>query len=1034
MKIFKRVYFCALTVLLVLVIAAGFSAPHGVNARIDTSTQNNAATFATRLQNVTAISGTPNTSFDDSENVRRELFTMLTNASAPNLGLGRAQSAPIARHFGVNVDAYGNSSRENPRQPVLLADAVFSYNEVTMFAPAGRGGTANNNSIRQDTFAAHNMGTARASVIAFGSHLGEPNLPHGNSAFSYVVGPETLARFGYDDNTTHVIIGREINNIAVVVPGNVTRSGGSADAILLTTSMDIARGGGGGAAAARMGAFVEEIRRLDAYQVANGRSAHDNDIIFLFTDARHDSSLGAKVFMDQFVGFRTYERVMAANADNNGNFWQSSANTEWSFRLDNDGNRILIPNIVERIVLAVNFDAIGHGATPLLLNTSNDNGELVRVFSSIAGSISSPLINDIYSDFRSDFDAFSNIADHNRSLGFEGFDNLATMNIVTYGNVYRHNTSLDVFDREDNTSLRMISVVSNLLNGIVDEFGSDTNALNDQASQYYFSVLTMFTIRHTNVGPLVLGILMILLLGGIIFINIRKKAFSFGSMGKGIAVQLLVLLSSMAILFALYFLLGIILVGFNAFTIQHMISMRFSSIGLLIGFMLLALAIMSLMYIIIKRFFEIKATDVVRGGAIIFGLLGIVLSFAMPSLGMMVGIPALLVLANMFLYAFFKDKFKAKFGFDLERLFLYLVPMLLFIMFVLPSIVVVSSVALTILTPVLIIPFMLVFMFIAPYATLLKGVMDRCLSKMPKRTIVVKRYGTEKIEDKAKPGKFIEVSGERKEKEKIAWKYRHGAGVAIVSVIASIIILISASFGSVFGGATGQGSIVAGSGAFNDSIFNNSVLLVQDGSGADANTSLRIHDTAFFRQARRGVEGFSWNTGLGAYTKDLNVGTLAGAIMTAVSNGGAILTTGANPAGFDRGMTSISLTGTAIVSAVRIYASEAEMNSGAVGIRFENAGLRDNMIIRLPMNTPMNTGVFLQFEFENDDARGRLDAVVSQYMWDNGGQLSTLLTSVQGQNDDARAILARVANDLGADRQSVVRFGVIVRATTFVNW
>ncbi|MCL2556084.1 MAG: hypothetical protein FWE03_03570 [Firmicutes bacterium] len=1026
MKIFKRVYFCVLTVVLVLVIALGFAAPSSVGARIDSTTQNNASQFAERIQNVIAPATALNSSLDDSEAVRRELWTMLTSSAGANLNLGLAQSAPTTRHFGENT-------QERPQDPVLEADALFSYNEFTLFAPAGtnRGGNSNNNSWRHLTpIEAHNMGRAAPSVIAFGPHSGiTQQLPHGNHAFRYVVGAETFARFD-EEETMHVMVGREINNIAVVIPGNETRRGRSSDAILLVTSMDVARSGGGGAAAARIGAFVEEIRRLNAYQAANGRSAHDNDIIFLFADARHDSSLGAKVFMDQFVGFRSFERQYPSHL----NFWETE-NSDWTFRRDNQGNLIPIPNIVERIVLAVNFDAIGHGSTPLLLNTSNDNGQLVRAFSNIAGSISSPLINDVYSDFRSDFDAFFNVANHNRSQDFDGFENLAAMNIVTYGNVYRHNTVLDVFDREDRTSIRMLSVVSNLVNGIVGEFGSDTSSLNDQNGNYYFSVLSWFTIRHTFVGPLILAILMILLIGATIFINIKNKVFSFNNLGKGVAVQLLTIILSIAIMFALYFLLGIILAGFSVFTLQHMIGMIYSNAGILIGFIFVALAIMSLMYIIIKKFFQIKATDVVRGGAIVFGLMAIILSFIVPSLGIIVGVPGLLVLANLFLSTLFKNKFKNKFGFDIERLFLYLVPMILFIMFILPSIVVVSSISLTILTPVLVVPFILVFMFIAPYATLLKAVLDKLLAKMPKRTIVVKKYSTEKIEDKAKPGKFIEVSGVRKSKEKVAWKYRHGAGIAIVSVLASIVILVSASFGSPFGGATGQGSIIANSNSFTHSIYSNSVLLIQDGQGETFNTSLRIHDTAMFRSARGWVDGFSWNTGLSAYTKDITIGSLGTAIMTSTDGGGAILTVGANPAGFGHGMSVLELSGTSIISAINVYASQAAMISGAEGIRFANTNNRDNMTIRLPMRYPMHAGVFIRFEFVNERAEGRLTGRVSQYMWDTGRQLENLLTSVQGAQNDVHSILSGISADINSEARSAIRFGVIVRTENLsVNW
>ena len=1055
MKIFKRVYFCALTVLLAITIIAGFAVPNTAGARIDNAARDNAALFAQRIQAVASTAISPNTSMDDSQAVRRELWDMLTMpnpSDTPVINIGQATSTVDRHHREVLLDNDGNPRLDQHGRP-LLGDIIFTYNEFTVFYPTAsaiRGGTAPtiNNSWHNPTptnVGGHNMALAQTSIIGFGNHevlAGRPqvNLPMGNPNFRYTVGPETLNRFADDDNM-QIIVDREIFNIVVIVPGNTTRSGGAADAILLTTSMDVPRSGGGGAAAARIGAFVNEIAILHQYQMDNGRSKYDHDIIFLFTDARHDSNLGAKVFIDSFVGFRGFERELASSAINNGVFYQSTQadNTSWSLRLV-DGQPVKIPNIVERIVLAVNFDNIGTGSAPILLNTSGDNAQLVSAFSSITGSVSSPLINSIYDGFRSDFDAFSNIAHHNRSdlwrgQAFDGFDSLAAMNIITYGNAHHHNTVFDVFDRTDNSSLRQIAVVSNMVNGIMQEFGNieGTQRLDGQREVYHFSVLAMFSIRHGIAGPIVLAILMILLLAGTILVNIKRKAFSFSLVGKGIAVQLLVMLTTIAALFVLYFLIGIILAGFGAFTIQHMITMVYSNAGILIGFAFAALAIMSLAYILIKRFFELKATDVVRGGAVIFGILAIILSFAMPGLGVMIGIPALLVLANLFLCTLFKQRFMDRFGFDIERLFLYLVPMIFFIAFFLPSIIVISSVSLTILTPILIIPFIFMFSFIVPYASMLRGIFDRVLGRLPKRTIIVKKYGTERVEDKAKPGKFTEVTGERKVKEKVKWKYKHGVGTAVVAVIAAIVIMISAGFGSSFASNTGQGSLIANASDFNQNIYANSMLLVQDSHGL----SLRIHDTTTFRRARRWLSGFSWDTAINAYTKDnLGIVRLEEPRVEAVTRG-MVITAGNIGGGFGRGMTVVHIEGTGHITGVRVY-QDRDTDGEGLGdpFVFENRNLSSSMTIRLPMN---EQGAFIYFEFIDPDRPGGSVSVdITQYLWDRPGneQLRGLLAQAQGEeSNDVNLINSGVRRLDEYMVHGSVRFGVVVRVEgRAVSW
>jgi|GEM_PF-3074775 len=1038
MKIFKRVYFCVLVVLLVVIVATGFSVTNnaGNTQRADNITRDNAALFANGIYNGsgTHIAHSLNTSIDDSEAVRYELWHMLTHNTprnnTPRINLGTAQSG--ATRTVRALDAQGNE---------IPDEILFVYNEFTTFAPVtgvynrfAGGGNANQNSWHNtnplatsgvQNVGSHNMGRARPSIIGFGPHQGTATLPSGNHSFRYTVGTETLARFGHDDDSMHIMIGRQVNNIAVVMPGNITRRGGSAPAILLTTSMDVPRNGGGGAAAARIGAFLAEIERLNRVQdLGRAESAHEYDIIFLFTDARHDSSLGAKVFMDQFVGFRGFERELIPGRVEGDRFYNSTTGLDWRFVLDGNGQPRRIPNIVERIVLAVNFDNIGTGSTPVLLNTTNDNGQLVRAFSNISGGLSSPLINEVYSDFSSDFDAFTNIANHNRSAGFNNFENLSAMNIVSYGNVHHHNTVFDTFDRNDRHSQNQVAVVNNIVRGIIDEFGSDISGLENQREVYYFAVGRMFTVRHGLAGSIIFAVFLILLIAGTIFINIKRKAFSFVNMGKGIAVQLLVVFMTVASLFVLYFFIGLIVTGFGAMTIQHMITMVYSNAGIIIGFAVAALALMSLYYIIIKRFFEIKAIDVIRGGAILFGALAVVLAFALPSMGVMLGVPALLMLINMLLCTRFKDKFKDKFGFDIERLFLYTVPMLLFLMFFIPSIVIVASVSLTILTPILVLPFILAFMFIAPYATLLKGVMDRALGKLPPRTIVVKKQGTERVENKAKPGTFMEVSGKKKQKEKVQWKYRNGVGVAILAVVGSIIILISASFGSPFAGSTGQGIAIANSGNFTQNIYQNSLLLVRDNHG----TSLRIHDTAMFRRARGWVEGFSWNTQAGAYTKNIAV-PLTDPSIRSVQGGGLVIEISPT-AGFGLGMSVIELSGTSHIISASVYASESDRAAGAVPHMFYNTAARDNMVIRLPMGTAFSSGAFILFEFSGDGTpSGRLEANISQYMWDLGtGQLRTLLTdTVQGAYNDAHNLLSGVLRDTDESLHGAVRFGVLLR-------
>ncbi|MCL2821757.1 MAG: hypothetical protein FWD86_00975 [Firmicutes bacterium] len=1061
MKIFKRIYFCAIAILFLTVTIFGFVTASNAG-RVDNSTlgqtqRDRILAYAEEIIN--AQPSNPNFNhLDDSNATRAVVWDILTRSQNANAGLGLDQ----ARSQSATRTVFDEEG-----------EAVFVYNQVAEFAPHSTSGNRSRHGARNQEGHAtgsavitgnpsYHMGFAATSVIGFAQHSNQwgpvPNIPLGNPNFvsqnpsvTHIVGDSE------DNDSLDIVLSRQVNNIAVVVPGAVTRSGGSAEAILFATPMDFSRSGGGNSSAVIMGAFLYQIGVLSRHEL-NGDVSRpamfDHDIIFLFTDASHDHNFGLQVFMDTFVGFGNGALSRPRLSPTDPNFTETDQNeimferirtdgrnyyepipsgtTSWAWRTDENSTRadrrVPIPNIIERINLVVNFDSVGNGSSMILQDHFGDSSRLVSAFSSATGGLSSSLVSNTLTNHGSRLDAFDNLSNHNRTSTFDGFENLSAMSIVAYGNVSTHNSALNKFDRLSSNYQNLASSSAYTVSGLLNYFaGLDSlTQLNQQTNANYFTVLNMFTVRHSNAASYIFAVILILLLAGIFAANVYKKSFVLSSLAKGIFVQLITFAATMAILFVLYLGLGVLLVGLQAFTIQNLLTLVYSNAAVLIGYSLAAFAFMSLIYHLVKKFFAIKATDVVRGGAVLFGFLAIVLGFAYPPLGLLVGIPALLTLTTMLLQTFFKNDFARKFGFDIERLMIYIVPMLVFIAFILPSISIISHLTLTVLTPILVLPFMIAFAFFAPYTPQLKKVFDRLLGKLPQRTIRVQRTDVQKIEDKAKPGKFKEKSGARIERQKTKWVYRHGVGVAVVAVIAAVTIMLGTGINPApFGGATGLGTSVFAHQSHSSDLKASSLLFVRDNHGS----SLRIHDIATFRRVRSYVDGFSWDNSASAYTKSLAGPVLnMPNIMRASGNGvGVTVSTNHGLTGFGEGLVYIEMFGLSAVQEVRVFANqtEADAQNSIPLARVKNNG-RDNINIRLPMG--VNHNMVIIFDFDTATPPATIRANITQYLFDdlNGTNMRILLQG-SGQIDQNDA--GRIVAGLGTEDRAAMRFGVILQRT-----
>ncbi|MCL2675063.1 MAG: hypothetical protein FWE84_00495 [Firmicutes bacterium] len=781
----------------------------------------------------------------------------------------------------------------------------------------------------------------------------------------------TVAAMSSSLASEHYLIsaGRVVDNIVVLIPGAKTQKGDrDADAILFTAHMDPSKkipASEDASELVMLAVMMTEIERL----VGNGYDG-ENDLVFLFTDGRYDNSVGLYAFLHQFTGFR----------------WSQSE----------DGEALLPTDLVSRIRFAANFDAIGTGHASMLLGAVG-NVAVTDYASMMGGSLSSSFITDIMGGFSSGFNALKDVG-------------ITSLNLITFGNLKNEGNAADSISALGKDYVtKLTAKKADMLLSVKDYFADKPLAgtyitidvggeveldeetasfviTSEKTNMVYFSVLGMFTVAFPQFAAYIFGGALVMLIFAALIASAKKKAFSLSAMGKGLLLQLLAIGAAMVSIFAVYFFTMLILAGFGAVALVGILSFTYFNPALIIGFVLLAVALQGLFYNLFRNLFGVKsedgtrigalkATDIARGGVLLFLLVSVILIFAYPSIGALLWLPAALAAITMLVTSVFKEKFRLATGQDIERMMFYIIPVTFALPFILPVICILFSVAPMVLAPVLILPFMLLTGMTAPYLLAIKAPATRLLEKLPKRTIRVERTVTERVEDKAKKGKFTVVTGQKITKEKIHWHYSHPVAMAAIAVTAAVIIMISASLSKPIG-ASVYGFENYGRDYYAMSLFDDSVVIsyIENTKGVTT-TNLEIHDKALYGSLRYALSGYRWDAARKAYVKEFPF-TWAGKSLDApkvvgVSGGGKINVTPAKN-GTPIGLSELTLIGTGNISEVTVaYGEGGEM-------KFLNDEKKESMMIRLPLEE----GAFsVVLTYAAGQIAGQVEVVYRQYVW-----------------------------------------------------
>ncbi len=574
-------------------------------------------------------------------------------------------------------------------------------------------------------------------------------------------------------------------------------------AILLHARIDgTAIGGASDSAAA--GALL-----LNAVKAAEDFTAgvrYENTLVFLFGDAGQEGDLGACAFVNQFSGFNGVSEKICAVADYRIN---GTGGTLMMYG-ESDGNLNLIGKYAH-------FNGGTFASSALSLLTKNTEGEASGVF-----------------------------GDYN------------TLSFTNRDGFNRYGTATDT-----EVNKKLVSQQANAMNKFVKAFANTAaNKVDSKSSAVYFSYLDVMTVYYpTAVAFVIAGIIAGLVIA-IVILNIKNKAFSWGKALAGVAVQLVTLIAASVAALALYYLFALLLSGFGVLPYRGISAIKFAGSGLMLSATAFALVFAVFFYIILKRTFAVKASDVVRGNALLWAAVAFVLSFAAPAISYPFTCVALFSLTAMLMTVIFKRKFKNKFGVDIERLFLYVWS----IVFALPLIMPLVFAAQTLYPLVSIVAVSAIMIslcgFITPYADYLKPVIDRGFKKLPMRSVRYVRTVTEKVEDRAKKGKFTEVTVKKVVTEKEHWNYHNRIGLSAAAIISAILVIIFGSINTTFSSAA------LGETDYYNSVYDDSLVLVYEQNGSsEGNLSVEVHDKIAYNYIRYAVNDLNWDSEKNAYTK-----------------------------------------------------------------------------------------------------------------------------------------------------------------------
>ncbi|MCL2177158.1 MAG: M28 family peptidase [Firmicutes bacterium] len=438
-----------------------------------------------------------------------------------------------------------------------------------------------------------------------------------------------------------------VNNIVVRVHGTENSTG----TILLMAHHDtiniqggqVSGAGGQGSSSVAIANMLNLLRSLYIDHHLMAGESHLNDIVVVFTDARHNPNninLGAYVFADpEFALWGANDIAHMSN-----------------------------------IEVAFNFDSLGAGGTMVMLGTANEDSDLLRRATRFSrNTFQSSLLSHLNRNNDSSLSFLNN-------LGGEGGLLEGSVIGATFTNFGRAHYFQTLSDTNANLSDAYISQQGALMLRLTTFFGRGYNLQNvsGASNQVFFSYLNAFTIRYHVGVAWVLLILMLGLLGAVVFFNHKTKFVTPKKTLIGAGVQLIALGASMLVIWLIMLIVGL----FGLMGVQIgllMSSSTFSSTLLQISFLSMAVLFSLIAYTVFSRIFRVKARSIVYGNILIFVLLSIISTIFIPAASYLFTLITIMQLGIMLAMILLENKYKEVAGQSIKLLGLTAIPLVLFI-------------------------------------------------------------------------------------------------------------------------------------------------------------------------------------------------------------------------------------------------------------------------------------------------------------------------------------------------------------------
>lgn len=602
------------------------------------------------------------------------------------------------------------------------------------------------------------------------------------------------------------IVGLNVTNIVAALPSGKADAG----AIVITVRYDTRTDTVG---AANAGFVANAMQSLIQYVKSGAK--FDKDIVVVFTEDL-DYSYGAYAFFDTFKGLN---------------------------------------NVAARASVGVNLDAYGNSGTLALVDASGASRDYISAVANVSGSVfASSVVPDTVSD----------MLVNKNSVG--AFGDVPAVQVAVLGGVDAAQSDLD---NAQNLSQSIVKQQSEFIKNYIDEFASSAEKYGAEGDEnnVFFSYLGS-TVAYTAVASYVIGALILALIAGTIVAMALKKTFSVKKMFVALGVELLVVVSTLIAMLASYFLVTLMLTGFGVLPVKAITSIRYFNAGILIAAMVISVAAAFGFTTLYKKLFKVTSSDVVRGTAVMFGLAGAVMSFACPAYSFLTSWLGMLMVGVLLASTCLHKLFKTKFGFGMDRLYLYALPVALCLPLVMAPIAMLTWLLPLVLLPVTMTLFTGVLGVAVPYLDRTRVVFDKLAKKLPQRTIRVERTVTERVEDRAKRGKFTEKTYRKVQKEKIPVNYKNYFGISVLAVLGIVIALFSGGFGVDFGKTLTEYH------TYDDAVYNNAIVYEWDNTSGTTTQRVVVDDLMTYKFARYSLTDLEWDDETGRYVKEVSYNSI----------------------------------------------------------------------------------------------------------------------------------------------------------------